>query len=92
MRVFHDLEPPRSIRQVRFEREVGRLRWYAVTGWNLNGTTTPAVVRKVDDSGEGVVLLLSGGTAGLRFQPVGASARRRKRFNFFSFSQRKIYP
>ena len=70
MRVFHDLEPPQSIRQVRFERETGRSLWYAVTGWNLDGTTTPALARKVDDSGEGVVLLLSGGTGGLRFQPV----------------------
>ena len=70
MRVFHDLEPPRPIRQVRFERETGRPLWYAVTGWNLDGTTTSALARKVDDSGEGVILLLSGGTAGLRFQPV----------------------
>ena len=70
MRVFHDLEPARAIRSVRFERETGRPRWWAVIGWNLDGTTTPALARKVDDSGEGVVLLLSGGTGGLRFQPV----------------------
>ncbi len=70
LRVFNDLEPPRPVAQVRLEREQGRPQWYAIIGWNLDGTTTSATARKVDDSGEGVVLLITGGTAGLRLQPV----------------------
>lgn len=72
MRVFHDLEPPRPASQVRLERQPGQPRWYAVMGWNLDHTTTPATARKVDDSGEGVVLLITGGSAGLRLQPAEA--------------------
>ena len=44
------------------------MQWCAVTGWTLAGTPCPALVRRVDDSGEGVALLVSGGDAGLRFQ------------------------
>jgi len=36
--------------------------------------TCPAQARKVDDSGEGVIMLVSGGDAGLRLQPGGAPA------------------
>ena len=70
LRVFHDLEPPRPVTHVRLEPPgAGAPQWYAVTGWTLAGTPAPALARKVDDSGEGVVLLLSGGNAGLRLRP-----------------------
>ena len=72
MRVFHDLEPPRSVSQVRFEREHDAPRWYEVTGWTTSGATTPALAQKVDDSGEGVALLIHGGDAGLRFRPANS--------------------
>lgn len=74
MRVFHDLEPPRVITQVRLERTPGKPQWYAVTGWQQDGTPCPVQARKVDDSGEGVILLVSGGDAGLRLQPAEQSA------------------
>ena len=73
MRVFHDLAPPRAIRQVRLERGPGTPRWYEVVGWGMSGTTTPAWAQKVDDSGEGVALLIYGADAGLRFRPAGSS-------------------
>ena len=70
LRVFHDLEPPRRVTHVRLEsRESGGAPWYAVTGWTASGAPCPALARKVDDSGEGVALLVSGGDAGLRLQP-----------------------
>lgn len=69
LRIFHDLEPPRGVNQVRLERH-GSPQWYRVTGWTLQGSSCPALGRKVDDSGEGVVLLVSGGEAGLRAQPA----------------------
>ena len=69
LRIFHDLEPPRTVTHVRLERAAGKPQWLAVTGWTLAGTPCPASVRRVDDSGEGVALLVSGGDAGLRLQP-----------------------
>ena len=73
MRVFHDLTPPRSVSQVRLEREQGIAQWYEVTGWTASGTTTPALAQKVDDSGEGVAFLIHGGDAGLRLRAAGSA-------------------
>jgi len=69
LRIFHDLEPPRRVSQVRLEHH-GSPQWCRVTGWTLQGSSCPSLGRKVDDSGEGVVLLVSGGEAGLRVQPA----------------------
>ena len=73
MRVFHDLEPPRPVTQVRLERAQGSPQWYEVVAWTLAGTAKQAHAQKVDDSGEGVALLIYGGDAGLRLRPVGNS-------------------
>lgn len=71
LRVFHDLEPPRPVTHVRLEPpDGGPARWYAVTGWTPDGRPCPALARRVEDSGDGVALLVSGGEAGLRFQPA----------------------
>jgi len=70
LRVFHDLEPPRLVSQVRLERHPGAAEWYAVTGWTAANRSCPAFVQKVDDSGDGTAFLLYGGNAGLRLQPV----------------------
>ena len=69
LRLFHDLEPPRVVSQVRLEHH-GSPQWCQVTGWTLQGSSCPAWGRRVDDSGEGVVWLVSGGEAGLRAQPA----------------------
>ena len=75
LRVFNDLEPARSVRQVRLSLDGAEAdQWYDVTGWSSSGTTVPALARKVDDSGDGVALLVSGGDAGLRLQPAGCRA------------------
>lgn len=75
LRVFHDLEPPRPISHVRVEPPAaGGVQWCAVTGWTLAGDPCPALARKVDDSGEGVAILVSGGDAGLRLAPEGHDA------------------
>ena len=75
MRVFHDLEPPRPVIQVRLEAsaDTREPQWYAVTGWTASGTVCPALARRVDDSGDGVALLISGGDAGLRLRPAGSN-------------------
>ena len=74
MRVFNDLSPPTPVARVRLEREQGTPAWFAITGWTVAGAPCPALMRKVDDSGEGVALLISGGDAGLRLQPADRRA------------------
>ena len=75
LRIFHDLEPPRPVDQVRLALDgTGAGQWYAVTGWTSAGASIPALARKVDDSGDGVALLVSGGDAGLRLQPAERQA------------------
>ena len=84
-RVFHDVEPLRPASQVRLtrpgdsnglagERHGGPDRWFEVTGWTIEGNPCPARLHKVDDSGDGVAYLLSGGNAGLRLRPAGDPA------------------
>ncbi len=73
-RVFHELEPPRRVRQVRLERHPRQPRWYDVSGWTVTGRPRPAIIQKVDDSGEGVAFLVYGGDAGLRLKPAGQDA------------------
>lgn len=70
LRVFHDLEPPRPVAQVLVERTAQPSHWCLVTGWTQANEAVPAQARKVDDSGEGIVWLVSGGDAGLRLQPA----------------------
>ncbi len=72
MRVFHDLEPPRQVSQICLEREPGKPQWCEVVGWSLANTAGPVWAQKVDDSGEGVALLIHGGEAGLRLRPMGS--------------------
>ena len=69
LRIFHDVEPPRSVSGVRLERVPGESKWHDVTGWTLAGQPCPALAQKVDDSGEGVAYLVRGGDAGLRLRP-----------------------
>ena len=72
LRVFNDVEPPRPATQVRLEREPGQAAWYDVVGWTATAAPCPALVQKVEDSGEGVACLVYGGDAGLRLRPEDA--------------------
>ena len=72
LRVFHDVKPPIQVSQVRLERQPGRPEWCEVTGWTLDGAPCAAQAQSVDDSGEGVALLVFGGDAGLRLRPAGS--------------------
>ena len=70
LRIFNDLEPPKPITHVRIEPPGGgEAQWYAVVGWTLEAAPCPAVACRVDDSGEGVAVLIVGGNAGLRMKP-----------------------
>ena len=72
LRVFHDVEAARPVHRVCLERTSGRPAWYDVTGWTADSRPCQALARRVDDSGEGLALLVTGGDAGLRLRPSGA--------------------
>ena len=73
MRIFHNVESPQTVRRLLVAPPGGSAAWHDVTGWTAEGTPCPALAQRVDDSGEGLALLISGGTGGLRFRPVGSS-------------------
>lgn len=71
-RLFHDLSPAHPVAQVRLERQPGVPEWHDVTGWTTSGSPCAALAQKVDDSGDGVAVLVYGGDAGLRLRPAGS--------------------
>ncbi len=73
LRVFHDVEAARAAAQVCLEQRPGEPAWYEVTGWTLSNTPVPAFGQRVDDSGEGLAVLVRGGDAGVRIRPAGSS-------------------
>lgn len=75
LRLFHELEPPRPIRRVRVAPDGGLPAWHDVVGWTAAGGPCPALARRVDDSGDGVAILVSGGDAGVRLRPAGGGGR-----------------
>ena len=74
LRVFHDVEAPRPVRQVCLQRLNEPSAWYDITGWTLDNRPCPAMACRVDDSGEGLAVLVTGGEAGLRLRPAGSGS------------------
>lgn len=72
-RIFPAVSSAQPVSQVRLARQAEEASWHDVTGWTSTGTPCPAMIQKVDDSGEGVAFLLHGGEAGLRLKPAGRS-------------------
>ncbi len=73
LRVFHNLDAPRPVLQVRLARENGPVQWHEVVAWTIAGTPAQAVAQRVDDSGEGVAFLVYGQDAGIRLRPSGST-------------------
>ena len=74
LRVFNDVEAPRLVKQVCLERQPGQPEWFEITGWSAEQAPCPALAQRVDDSGEGLAILVYGGQAGLRLRPAGNTA------------------
>ncbi|TLY29813.1 MAG: hypothetical protein E6K62_09230 [Nitrospirae bacterium] len=69
---FRELGPARPVGQVRVYDRVSTGEWCRVTGWQ-NEASAPlcrAVAQPVEDSGAGVVYLVSGGNGGIRLKPL----------------------
>jgi hypothetical protein len=66
-RMFQERSEPRVATQVLRHRN-GSDVWCAVTGINNVGQPQPALVRKVEDSGDGICYLVYGGLWGIRLK------------------------
>ena len=70
-RMFDLLEEPRPVRRVMAPNPLGVDEWCDVTGWD-DGGPCEAMAALSEDSGEGVVLLVYGGSGGIRLRPAGS--------------------
>jgi len=71
---FRELGPARPVSQVRVYDRVSSGEWCRVTGWREDPAVPvcQAMAQPVEDSGAGVVYLVSGGNWGLRLKPLEA--------------------
>ena len=72
-RVFDLLEDPRPISRVVTADLSGEDAWCQVTGWDDDGPC-PALAALAEDSGDGVILLVYGGSEGIRLKPADDTA------------------
>ena len=73
-RMFDLLEDPRPVSRVMAPNPLGEDVWCEVTGWGAHGPCQ-ALAALSEDSGEGVVLLVYGGSEGVRLRPEGAAGQ-----------------
>ena len=69
-RMFDLLEEPRPVSRVIAPNPFGEDVWCEVAGWDAGGPCQ-AMAALCEDSGEGVVLLVYGGSEGVRLRPAG---------------------
>lgn len=70
MATFREDGPARPLRAVRLWRD-GSWLWCAVTGWDEGGPV-PALIQRIEESGDGPALLVHGGPLGLRLAPLAS--------------------
>jgi hypothetical protein len=68
VKVFESKERPYEVTRVTASRPGASPQLWQVTGWSEGGPT-PAYAAHVSDSGEGLVLLVYGGSHGIRLKP-----------------------
>ena len=66
-RVFDLLEEPRPVGRLVTADPMGVDGWQRVTGWDDDGPC-PAMAALAEDSGDGVILLVFGGSQGIRLK------------------------
>lgn len=69
---FRELGPARPVSRVRVYDRVSTGEWCRVTGWqdDASAPCCSAAAQPVEDSGAGVVYLVSGGNWGIRLKPI----------------------
>lgn len=68
MRIFRESDKAQAVSHLRLEKDMKPAQWYEVIGWTSANSPMDAVVQKVDDSGDGIALLVHGGDCGLRLR------------------------
>lgn len=71
VKIFQAREEPSEVSRVVAMRPDGTIGPCAIVGWSAEGPV-PAFAAKVFDSGEGTVLLVYGGDAGIRLKEVAS--------------------
>ena len=72
VRMFDAMEEPRRVTRVVASDPMGVDRECHVTGWSSESGPCPAYAALVEDSGEGVAMLVYGGDEGIRLRPASA--------------------
>lgn len=68
--IFRDISPPRELYCIKYPVK-GEEQPVQVTGWDAGSNTPcPAYACKVEESGDGVALLIYGGSGGVRMKPL----------------------
>ncbi len=69
-RMYNVISEPRQICSLQYEKD-GKEIDVAVTGWDgETETPCPAFARRIEESGDGVALLIFGGNGGIRMKPI----------------------
>ena len=68
-RMFGVRSKPQQVSRVLAANPQGRDTWCDVTGWSALGPC-PALTAVAEDSGEGLLMLVYGGDAGIRLKPA----------------------
>ncbi len=72
-RVFDLLEDPKPVQRIVTADPTGADGWRQVVGWEEAGPC-PALAALAEDSGDGVILLIFGGSEGIRLKDVDDAA------------------
>ena len=70
VRMFDAMEEPRPVTKVMASDPMGDEQECHVTGWSGDSGPCPAYAVLVEDSGEGVAMLVYGGDEGIRLKPA----------------------
>ena len=70
VRMFDAMEDPRRVTKVVASDPLGVEQECHVTGWSGDSGPCPAYAALVEDSGEGVAMLVYGGDDGIRLSPA----------------------
>ena len=72
VRVFDAMQEPVQVSKIMASDPGGNDLMCDVTGWSSEAGPCPAYAALVEDSGEGVAMLIYGGDEGIRLKPAGS--------------------
>ncbi|MFQ5451244.1 MAG: hypothetical protein ACE5E9_11500 [Nitrospinaceae bacterium] len=68
--IYREVSPPREVFCIKYNARTGE-QPVQVTGWDAEtNAPCPAFACKIEESGDGVALLIHGGSGGIRMKPL----------------------